>query len=86
MNQTDPWEIVSSQVFTPCDCLLISVIFVVLYHVGCLWVTGVNLGISIYIYLYFYFLQSLRAYNTIQNKHIYRQDITKHHTVYTSGK
>ena len=40
-DQTDPWQVVPSQVFTPYDCLLISVDFVVLCRVGCLWVTGV---------------------------------------------
>ena len=27
----DPWQVVPRQVFTPCDCLLISVAFVVLF-------------------------------------------------------
>ena len=35
------WQVVSRQVFTPYDCLLLSVAFVVLCHVGCLWLTGV---------------------------------------------
>ena len=39
-DQTDPWQVVSRQVFTPYDCLLISVAFVVLCRVGGLWVTG----------------------------------------------
>ena len=36
------WEqqVVSRHVFTPYDCLLISVAFVVLCRDGCLWVTG----------------------------------------------
>ena len=41
MDQTDPWQVVPRQVFTPTDCLLISVGFVVLCRVGCLGVTGV---------------------------------------------
>ena len=41
MDQIDPWQAVPRQVFTPYDCLLISVAFVVLCGVGCLWVTGV---------------------------------------------
>ena len=41
MDQTDPWQVVSRQVFTPYDSLLISVAFVVLCHVGCLGITGV---------------------------------------------
>ena len=40
-DQTDPWQVVPRQVFTPFDCLLLSVAFVVLCRVGCLWVTGV---------------------------------------------
>ena len=42
-DQTDPWQSVPRQIFTPYDCLLISVAFVVLCRVGCLWVTGVKL-------------------------------------------
>ena len=41
-DQTDPWQIVPRHAFTPYDCLLISVAFVVLCRVGCLWVTGVS--------------------------------------------
>ena len=41
-DQTDPLHIVPRQVFTPFEYLLISVAFVVLCHIGCLWVTGVN--------------------------------------------
>ena len=41
-EQIDPWQVVPRQVFTPNDCLLISVAFVVLYPVGCLWVTRVR--------------------------------------------
>ena len=41
MDQTDPWQVVPRQVFTPSDCLLISVAFVVHCQVGCLWVTSV---------------------------------------------
>ena len=40
-DQTDPWQVVPRQAFTPYDCLLISVAFVVLCRVGYLWVTGV---------------------------------------------
>ena len=40
-NQTDPWQVVSRQMFIPRDYLLISVAFVVLCRVGCLWITGV---------------------------------------------
>ena len=36
MDQTDPWQVVPRQVFTPCDCLLTSVAFVVLCCIGCL--------------------------------------------------
>ena len=39
-DQADPWQVVPRQVFTLYDCLLISVAFVVLCHVDCLWVTG----------------------------------------------
>ena len=38
---TDPCQVVPRQVYTPCDCILTSVAFVVLCRVGCLWVTGV---------------------------------------------
>ena len=41
-DQTDPQQIGPRQVLIPYDCLLISVAFVVLCRVGCLWVTGVN--------------------------------------------
>ena len=37
----DPWQVVPRQVFTPNDCLLISVVFVVLCRVCFLWETGV---------------------------------------------
>ena len=40
-DQTDPWQVIPRQVFTPYYCLLISVAFVVLCRVGCLWVTDV---------------------------------------------
>ena len=47
-DQTDPWQVVPRQAFTPYDTALkISVAFVVLCRVGCLWVTGVKSGISI---------------------------------------
>ena len=35
-DQTDPWQVVPRQVFTPYDCLLISIAFVILYGAGCL--------------------------------------------------
>ena len=41
MDQFDPLQVVPRQVFTPYSCLLISVAFVVVSHVGCLRVTGV---------------------------------------------
>ena len=40
-DQPDPWQVVLRLIFTPYDCLLISVVFVSLCRVGCLWVTGV---------------------------------------------
>ena len=43
MDQNDPWNVVPRKVFTLYDSLLITVAFVVLCRVGCLWVTGVNL-------------------------------------------
>ena len=42
MDQTDPRQVVSRQLFTPYDSIWISVALVVLCRVGCLWVTGVN--------------------------------------------
>ena len=42
MDQTDPWQVVPRQVFTPCSHLLISTLFVVVSHVGCLGVSGVK--------------------------------------------
>ena len=42
MDQTDPWQVVPRQVFIPHYYSLISVAFVVLCHVGCLWVTSVR--------------------------------------------
>ena len=42
MDQIDPWQVVPRQVFTPYDFLLISVVFVVLCCVGCLWVTDAS--------------------------------------------
>ena len=41
MDQFDPWKVVPRQVFTPYDFVLISVVFVELCRIGCLWVTGV---------------------------------------------
>ena len=41
MDQTDPWQVVPTQVFIPYDCLLISIAFVVLCHAGRLRVTCV---------------------------------------------
>ena len=36
----DSWQVVPRQVFSPCACVLISVVFVVFCRVGFLWVTG----------------------------------------------
>ena len=47
MDQTDPWQVVPRQVFTPFDCLLTSVVFVVLGRIGCLGVTVVRIVIII---------------------------------------
>ena len=41
-DQTDPWQVVPRQVFTPHSRLLISTVFVVVSRVGCLGVTGVG--------------------------------------------
>ena len=53
MDQTDLWQVVPRQVFTctPYDCLLISVVFVVLCHVGCLMVTIVILHTQVVWYI-----------------------------------
>ena len=40
-DQTDPWQVVPRQVFTPYDSLFISVASVVICGVGCLGVTVV---------------------------------------------
>ena len=40
-DQTDPWQVVPRQVFTPYNRLLISTAFVVVSRVGCLGETGV---------------------------------------------
>ena len=45
-DQTDPWQVVRRQVFTPYDYSLTSIAFVVLCRVSCLWVTGVSSVIS----------------------------------------
>ena len=42
-DQPDPRQVFPRQIFTPYDCLLFSVKFVVLCCVGCLWLTGVEL-------------------------------------------
>ena len=42
-DQTDPWQVVPRQIFTPYDCLLISVAFVVICRVGCPWVNDVEI-------------------------------------------
>ena len=44
MDQTDPWQVVSRQIFNPYDCLMISEAFVVLCRVGCLWLSGMCNG------------------------------------------
>ena len=41
MHQTDPWQVVPRQQFTPYDCLLISVASVVFCCVDCIWVNSV---------------------------------------------
>ena len=41
MDQFDPWQVVSKQVFTLYSGQLISAAFVVVSRIGCLWVTGV---------------------------------------------
>ena len=41
MDQFDLWQVVPRQVFTIHVSLLISVAFVVLCRIGCLWVAGV---------------------------------------------
>ena len=41
MYVRDPWQVVPRQIFTPYDCLFISVVSVVLCRVGCLWVADV---------------------------------------------
>ena len=41
MDQFDPWQYVPRQVFTSYFRLLISTVFVVVSHVGCLGVTSV---------------------------------------------
>ena len=45
-DQTGPWQVVPRQVLTPYDCLLISVAFVVLCRVGCLYHTHSQFAIS----------------------------------------
>ena len=40
-DQTDPWQVVPKHAFTHYGRLLISVAFVFLCRVGCLWVTSV---------------------------------------------
>ena len=40
----------SQKVFTPYDCLLISVAYVVLCRVDCLWVTGVPVAVAWWFY------------------------------------
>ena len=42
-DQTNPWQVVPRQVFTPYDSLLISLAFVVLCRVGCIRVTGMSI-------------------------------------------
>ena len=43
MDQTDPWQVVPKQVFTPYSPLLISTVFVVVSRVSYLWVTSVQM-------------------------------------------
>ena len=44
MDQSDPWQVVPRQVFTPYFHLLISTAFVVVSRVACHGVTGVFRG------------------------------------------
>ena len=46
-GSTDLWQVVPRQVFTSCYCLFISVAFVVVCRVGCLWVTGVFIDCNV---------------------------------------
>ena len=46
MDQFDPWQVVLRQVFTPYDCLLISVAVVVLCRVGSLGVPVADMRIT----------------------------------------
>ena len=41
-DQIDLWQVFPRQIFTPYDCLLISVGFVILCPIGFLWVTDVE--------------------------------------------
>ena len=43
-DQTDSWQVVSRQVFTPCDCLLISVAFIADALVVSKYPVGIHLG------------------------------------------
>ena len=43
-DKTDLWQFAPRQVFTPFNCLLISVAFVVLCPIGCLWVLLCKVG------------------------------------------
>ena len=42
MDQFDLWQAVPKQVFMPYSLLLISTAFVVVSHIGCLWITSVQ--------------------------------------------
>ena len=42
-NQFDPWQVVPRQVLTPYYRLLISTVFIVVCHAGCLRATSVNM-------------------------------------------
>ena len=46
LPRTKLWQVVPRQVFTPYDCLLTSAAFVVLSLIGCLWLSGVLLGVK----------------------------------------
>ena len=60
MDQTDPWQVVHRQVFTPYDCfILISVAVVVLSHTGCFWVTVVWYLLT---HLIFSFVEDIQDY------------------------
>ena len=64
-DQTDPWQVVTRMVFTPYDCLLISVAFVFLCRVGCLGVTGVMQLCSLQTKVELQWLEHLRDHESV---------------------